>query len=284
MIIDRPVTTNWDDAFANSAHIQGAAHYPDRWSAQADSFRARMRAAGRAELDLAYGSAERERFDLFQPASTPAGLAVFAHGGFWKAFDKSSWSHLAEGALARGWAVCLPSYTLAPEARIADITRQFARAITFAAARVPGPLRLAGHSAGGHLATRMVCRDTPLPTEILNRITHVLSISGLHDLRPLLRTAMNATLRLDTADAAAESPALNWPLEPCALTCWIGSDERPEFIRQTELLANIWAGLGAATRCVRAPGRHHYDVFAPLADSGSDLTQTFVGPMAVSAV
>src|SRR3546814_5563195 len=51
---------------------------------------------------------------------SPAGLAVFVHGGYWMAFDKSSWSHLAAGAVARGWAVALPSYTLCPEARISD--------------------------------------------------------------------------------------------------------------------------------------------------------------------
>src|SRR5262245_20780462 len=110
------------------------------------------------------------------------------------AFDKSSWSHLAAGALQRGWAVCLPSYTLAPAARIADIARQVAAAIRFAADRVEGPLRLAGHSAGGHLVTRMVCAESPLPDEFRSRIGHVVSISGVHDLRPLLRTKMNATL------------------------------------------------------------------------------------------
>lgn len=278
MILDRPITTDWDDAYANGAHIQDGALYPDRWAALAEDFRSRMCAAGRAELDLAYGPGERERLDLFLPATQPAGLAVFVHGGYWKAFDKSSWSHLAEGALAHGWTVCLPSYTLAPEARIAGITGQIARAIAFAASRVPGPLRLAGHSAGGHLVTRMVCRDTPLPAEVRNRIDGVLSISGLHDLRPLLRTEMNSALRLDEAEAIAESPALNRPVEPCPLTCWVGADERPEFIRQSDLLANIWAGLGVPTRCVHAAGRHHFDVIAPLADPASDLTQAFVGP------
>lgn len=279
MIIDRPIITDWDDAYANGAHIRDGALYPARWAALAEDFRSRMRAAGRAELDLAYGLGERARLDLFHPATRPVGLAVFVHGGYWKAFDKSSWSHLAEGALAHGCTVCLPSYTLAPEARVAGITRQIARAIAFAAGRVRGPLRLAGHSAGGHLVTRMVCHDTPLPAEVRDRITGVLSISGLHDLRPLLRTEMNDALRLDEAEAIAESPALNRPAGACPLTCWVGADERPEFIRQTDLLANIWAGLGVATRCIQAAGRHHFDVIAPLADAESDLTRAFVGPL-----
>jgi arylformamidase len=139
---------DWDDAYANGAHIKDGADYPARWAAQAKRFRDVLSAAGRAELDLAYGDAPRERFDLFLPEGKPRGLMVFAHGGYWLAFDKSSWSHLAAGALANGWAACLPSYTLAPQARISAMTRQFARALETAAARVVGPLRLAGHSAG----------------------------------------------------------------------------------------------------------------------------------------
>src|SRR5690606_33109001 len=143
---------------------------------------------------------------------------------------------------------------------ISEITRRVAAAISFAAARVAGPLRLAGHSAGGHLVTRMVCANSPLPDEIRSRIGPVVSISGVHDLRPLLRTRMNATLRMDEAEAAAESPALLRPMEGCSVTCWVGSAERPEFLRQNDLLAKIWTGLGADMRRVRAEGRHHFDV------------------------
>lgn len=267
---------DWDDAYTNGAYIADGAAYPAKWAKLAQDFRAEMLAAGRAELDLRYGAAARATLDLFHPAGTPTGLAVFVHGGYWMAFDKSSWSHLAAGALARGWAVCLPSYTLAPEARISEITRQVAAAIRFAAARVQGPLRLAGHSAGGHLVTRMVCADSPLPENVRGRIAHVVSISGVHDLRPLLRTRMNATLRLDEAEAAAESPALLRPMEGCSVTCWVGSAERPEFLRQNDLLANIWTGLGADMRRVHAEGRHHFDVIEGLAEPASRLTEAFV--------
>ena len=47
---------------------------------------------------------------------------VFVHGGYWMKFDRSYWSHFSEGLTARGWAVAMPSYTLAPEARIGSMT------------------------------------------------------------------------------------------------------------------------------------------------------------------
>lgn len=265
---------DWDDAYANGAHIEGAESYPDYWQARAASFRAAL--GERCEADLPYGHGGRERFDLFHPEGAPSGLVMFVHGGYWKAFDKSVWSHLARGPLEAGWAVAVPSYTLAPDARIADITVEIARAVGAAAERIEGPVHLAGHSAGGHLVSRMLCRNAPLAAALRARIEHAVSISGVHDLRPLLRLEMNEILKLDDAEAVMESPALQYPVEGARLTCWVGADERPEFLRQNALLANIWTGLSAETRAVETPGRHHFDVIADLEDKDSALTRTLI--------
>jgi arylformamidase len=268
---------DWDDAYNNRGHIEGAESYPPRWAAEAKAFRKRMAAAGRAQLDIPYGTTARERLDLFLPEGTALGLIVFVHGGYWRAFGKSDWSHLAQGPLAHGWAVALPGYTLCPHIHVAGITRQVAAAIATAARSLGGPIRLAGHSAGGHLVTRMACEDAPLPHAVASRIASVLSISGVHDLRPLLRTAINDDLRLDRAEAMAESPALLCPREGIPVTCWAGAAERPEFRRQNALLANIWTGCGAETRAVEVPGQHHFNVIEPLADPASALVAALLG-------
>ena len=269
------MTRDWDDAYSNGAHIANGAAYPPAWAEAAAAFRA---ARPEARLDIPYGAAPRERFDLFAPPGEARGLLVFVHGGYWMAFDKSTWSHLATGALSRGWAVAMPSYTLAPEAKISAITRQIGAAIEAAAAMVPGEIRLTGHSAGGHLAARMLCADTPLCAETRTRIARVVPISGLHDLRPLQRTAMNETLRLDDAEAEAESPALQRPIATKAeVVCWVGAAERPEFVRQNDLLTTIWGGFDLSIRGVHAPGRHHFDVIADLERADSALAEALAG-------
>jgi len=197
---------------------------------------------------------------------------VIWHGGYWKSLSGQDFSHLAKGPVGRGWAVAVPTYRLAPEVRIHEITEDAAAALARAAELVTGPIRLAGHSAGGHLATRMACKDVPLDQGVAARLSHVLTISGLHDLRPLLATDKNAELRLDEAEAAAESPALLAPRPGTRLTAWVGGDERPEFLRQNALIANIWRGLGAATGDVTEPGKHHFDVIESLAEPGGALT------------
>ncbi len=262
---------DWDDAFANMAHVPGAAALPERWAAEAADYRAGLGTA--FEGELAYGDGARARFDLVHPEGAVRGLLVFVHGGYWMKFDKSFWTHLAEGARARGWAVAVPSYPLAPGARIAEMTAAVGAAIAAAAARVEGPVRLAGHSAGGHLVTRMLCADSPLPTHLRDRLARVVSISGLHDLRPLMNTAMNATLGLDHAQARAESPALAEPFGRPALTLWVGGDERPEFIRQARLMALMWDSFDGRIRLTVEPEQNHFTVIEGLAEPHAALTR-----------
>ncbi len=266
----RVTITDWDDAYSNAAHIKSAEHFPRLWQDQAKEYR---KTASNLETDIAYGEHAREKYDLFRPDSSPKGVLIFVHGGYWMKLDKSSWSHLAEGARANGWAVAIPSYVLAPDARISDITCQIGAAITHILGRVGGPVRLAGHSAGGHLVSRMICSDGPLSMQLTSRIEHVLSISGLHDLRPLMRTKMNQILALTNAEAETESPFLAAPVTGSRLTAWVGANERPEFVRQSRLMQEAWPG----TDFIQDAGHHHFSVIAGLADPNSAIVKQLLG-------
>ena len=240
-------------AYQNGAFIPGSEALPVRWLAQAAAFRD----TARGGLALAYGPGARQRFDLFHPEGAARGLMVFVHGGYWLEFGRESWSHLAAGALARGFAVAMPSYTLAPEARIAQITQEVAAAVRAAAERVDGPVVVTGHSAGGHLAARM-------GTLGIDRVRRVVPISPIAELSPLLQTAMQADLRLTQAECASESPAR------LALRCqahvWVGAQERPAFLWQARLLSEAWG-----CPWTPQPARHHFDVIDDLSDPNSGL-------------
>ncbi len=270
-------TTDWTDAYTNDRYVADSAAIPAAWMHSAQGYRDTMLAAGQAQLDLPYGPHPRNRMDMFLPKGTPHGLMVLVHGGYWMELDQRWLSHLAHGAVQRGFAVAMPTYALCPEVRITAIGQQIGAAITAAAGMIGGPVCLTGHSAGGHLVTRMIAAGSPLPPEVLARIRTTLSLSGLHDLRPLMRTAMNETLRIDEAEALRESPALLRPVAGAGRLCaWVGGNERSEFIRQSALLANIWAGLGAETGFHAAPDRHHFNVMDGLADPDHPLTTTLL--------
>ena len=266
---------DWDDAYANAPHIPNGDAWPELWTRKAQAFR-----DGHAnkQLSLPYGKSDRQRLDLFLPNKRACGLVVFVHGGYWMRFDRTFWSHVARGPLEHGWAVAMPSYDLTPNVRIKKIVQQVGYAVSHAALTVDGPIRLIGHSAGGHLVTRLCCDDADelLAHGVPQRIESVVSISGIHDLRPLLRLELNLTLKLDAAEARRQSPALLEPAARSNLITWVGQSERAEFVRQSELLANLWHGLGAATRSVVEPDRHHFDVVEGLADPQSSLTAALV--------
>lgn len=258
-----------DDAYANAAYIDGAEAYLPRWTADARALREKL--GKRAQLDLPYGESERQKYDLFLPEGTPEGTVIFVHGGYWRLFDRSYVSHLAAGPLARGWAVAMPSYDLCPAVRICQITRQIATAVQAIAARTKGPISITGHSAGGHLAARML--DLSLvPDAVAGRVSRVLPISPLADLRPLRRTTMNHDFHMLEAEAIAESPMLMHNRHDLPVTVWVGADERPAFLDQARWLANAWnADL------VIAPDTHHFNVIEPLTDPDSDMVKLLTG-------
>jgi esterase/lipase superfamily enzyme len=120
-----------------------------------------------------------------------------------------------------------------------------------------------------------MCAITPLKPEVQARIKKVVSISGLHDLRPLMNTKMNEKLILDEDEAFAESAALQKPAKGIELVCWVGAEERPEFLRQNRLLADIWASCGIDTEWHEEPNKHHFDVIDDLSDPQSALNAHF---------
>ena len=258
-----------DDAFANAAHIPRADTYPPLWAKKAGAFRDKMAETHRARLGIAYGDSPRQEMDIFLPDGDSKGLVVFVHGGYWLRFDRFSWSHLAAGPCAQGWTVAMPSYDLCPQVHIGDITGQIAHAITLAAREIAGPIRLVGHSAGGQQVCRMGATGV-LPDSVASRITRILPISPVADLRPLRHTRMNEALALDAAEAELESPLLASPPK-APVTVWVGADERPVFIEQATALADAWQA-----NLVLDPDRHHFDVIDGLEDPQSALTHALL--------
>jgi len=123
-----------------------------------------------------------------------------------------------------------------------------------------------------------MCRDVALSDQAAQRLDRVISVSGLHDLRPLRRTAQNQTRGLDDDEAAAESPVMQMPREGIELACIAGAGERPEFIRQNALLPLAWQGLGTPACSRLLAGDHHFSVIDHLADAGSSLCDAACAP------
>lgn len=259
---------DYDDAYANAPYIPGADDFLKRWVETAERFRSEL--GPRAKLAISYGPSDRQAYDHFLPAGKSQGTLIFVHGGYWLRFDRTYWSHFASGALERGWAVAMPSYDLCPDVRIACITQQIAQAVMQIANETDGPLALAGHSAGGHLVSRMLAPGM-LPQSVMDRLVHVAPISPVADLEPLIHTQMNDAFRMDKGMARAESPMLQ-PTPTVPVTVWVGADERPVFLDQAMWLGDAWG-----CKQFVVPNRHHFDIIDALTDPNSEMVKSLTG-------
>src|SRR4030088_3527966 len=110
--------------------------------------------------------------------------------------------------MPHGVATAFVNYGLAPGVRLEEIVAQARRSVRWLRANGnelgidTSRIVVAGHSAGGHLAA-MCAVDAP--------VSGLVTLSGLHDLRPLVDSYTSEWLALDETRAAALSPALLAP-------------------------------------------------------------------------
>ncbi len=265
----------WLDREYNArAAIPDSAAIFRRWADEAAAVRRRSAAL----YDIAYGETPAERLDFFPAAAPQAPLFVFLHGGYWRSLDKSDFSWIAPPLVAAGISVAIPNYALAPSVTVETIVRQVLGAHAWLyrnASRYEFDrerIVTGGHSAGGHLAAMMLCaRWNEWAGDLPGRLVRSgLSISGLHDLRPVAATPFLAgDLRLDAASARRLSPVAMPPVAGARLVAAVGGLESSEFHRQAGALAAAWPA--GAVEVLEAPGRHHLSVLEALAEPGQSL-------------
>ena len=237
-----------------------------RWRETAEAAR-----AAHPPLEIAYGRGPREVMDLFE-AAPGAPITIFLHGGYWQSLDKDWFSGLAPALLAHGVSLAVPSYDLCPAVRLGAVLRQVRSAVETVRERSGARPVVFGHSAGGHMAACMLSEG---------RASAAVAISGVFDLAPLIPTSLNAALDLDAREAAALSP-IHWPVPNgstpggTVLDCLVGADESPEFLRQSKMMADHWAGGGVETRYEALEGLNHFTVLDPLFDRDSGMVKRIV--------
>jgi arylformamidase len=100
------------------------------------------------------------------------------------------------------------------------------------------------------------------------------TLSGVHDLVPLVQFSFNADFRLDEAEALRMSPVAQPLRAPRPLLMACGGAETSEFLRQTQLLWDAWPQVRRPEAApLFIPGTDHFSVLAEYANPQSTLTR-----------
>jgi len=257
--------------YNNRARVPEHPGHIAAWREAAEAYRAQAR----MEPDIAYGDSERAKLDLFLPAGGEAlASAMFIHGGYWQALDRSFFSHVARGLNAHGFAVAVPSYDLCPAVTIDDILGEMRLAALWMARRFHRPLLVSGHSAGGHLAACLLATDWTehAPDLGFDPVPAAYTVSGLFDLAPLRETSINNACRMDAEAAARLSPML-WPAPAGKhLLAVVGGREGTEYHRQSREIAERWQAGGTRASWRAVPDADHFTVVTPLDNPASVMS------------
>ena len=215
----------------------------------------------------------------YDPGSlvTPgAPLLIYVHGGYWQRLSAAHSLFNAPDALRHGVSLHAVEYTLAPSATVPAIVQECAADIRDVLRRLgAGRVVLAGCSAGAHLAA--MCAREP---DIRDRIDGVALLSGIYDVRPIVRTPTNDPLRLTDGTARDVSPMLLPVVPPPrrALLA-VGAHESSEFVRQNREYGELLARGGADT-CIRVvEDRDHFDLPYDLLREGTVVGDWVLGTL-----
>ncbi len=254
-------------AYDNNAAVPDAARWKDAWQAASAEWR-RARPAG---LDLAYGPAERNRWDLFPAAARGAPCLVFIHGGYWQRNRREDFACMAQGAAAHGWSAAILGYSLAPQATLTEIVAETHAALDWLKADgaghgIAGPLILSGWSAGAHLTVAAL--DHPA-------VAAGLAISGVYDLDPIRDTGLNDALSLSDAEVMALSP-LRLPPTPKPLVIAYGAHELPRLVDDSCDLHARRLAVQAPGALLAIPGANHFSILDHLQRQSGALVEALV--------
>ncbi len=232
-----------------------------------------------------YGRGPEQTGDLRVPEGPgPHPVVVLLHGGGWRErWERDLMDGLAVDLAQRGYATWNPEFRrVGPSSdRFSDIFDDVSAAVDHVAALAERfPLALdrvivSGHSAGGHLAVWIGCRDhlpagAPGGRERV-RPALLLSLAGVHD---LVECATRGTDEMSTLallggapDDVPERYAMASPKEllPIGIPQLLvhGLDDRPDLVDLDRTYAASARASGCDVDLLELPGADHFDVIDP---------------------
>ena len=218
---------------------------------------------------VAYGPTEIEKLDIYKTKRPNAPIAIFIHGGAWKAGASKDSAYMAEMYLAAGAIFVVPDFVAVQNAggSLMTMAQQVRRAVAWVYKNAasfsgdPNRLYLTGHSSGAHLGGTIVItnwqKDFGLPRDILKG---ALLISGMYDLKPVRISKRSKYVNFDdaTEDALSTQRHIDKIVTPLIIAH--GTLESPEFQRQSCDFAAAVKAAGKPIEFFVGEGFNHFEM------------------------
>jgi arylformamidase len=216
-----------------------------------------------------YGDHPRQTLELFKaaPGQPGRGLAVFIHGGFWRAMQREQSRFMATPFLKRGFDCAVIEYRLMPEFRLPDLVEDTVAALRHLADNaerlmLAGRTVIAGHSAGAHLALYAT-----MPSRVRAPLfpdASLLLLSGVFDIFAVCRTSIGAETAITPAEVADWSIYSGADLGGRKAVFVVGGAETEDFQRQSLIGAQLLCGPGEDDVII-VDGANHLTLLTALA-------------------
>jgi len=265
-----------DDAYSQFKYAPNIRQVIARWSSNSKRVRDRIG----EPLKYSYGPGAAESMDVFQADVANAPVHIFVHGGAWQEGTAEIYAFPAELFLNAGIHYVVLDFSWIQEVgdSLFPIVEQLRRAVSWVYRNAsqfggdPDRLFVSGHSSGAHLAGVLLTTDWSqqggMPADVLKG---GLLCSGMYDLRPVRLSARGEYIDFTDEMEHALSPIRHLDQLNAPVTVAYGSDETPEFIRQSRDFAKATSASGKPVELIVAENYNHFEVIETLANPNGIL-------------
>jgi arylformamidase len=223
----------------------------------------------------AYGAAAIEQLDIYRATGNGAPIVVFIHGGAWQGGTAADHAYAAEMFVRAGVHFVVPDFDRVQDAggSLFHMVDQVRRALAWVRQNASSfggnadRIHVVGKSSGSHLGGCAAItdwkKDFSLPADTVKG--YVLQ-SGMYDLRGPRLSKRGAYVKFTDAMEEELSPQRHLGRIVAPIVLAYGSNETPEFQRQSREFAAALERTGKAVELIYAEGHNHFEIAETLAN------------------